>query len=97
MVVQITRSYALGRRPRQPLTPSSPAAYAGLSDLAVSRTGEPVKSYSGARPQLATPARPAGTYIGCAACGRLLRIFWPTRSIVCSCGARVIPPNKVAQ
>ena len=34
----------------------------------------------------------AGTYLGCAACGRLLRIQWATRSIVCSCGARVTPP-----
>ncbi len=34
----------------------------------------------------------AGTYLGCSACGRLLRIQWPTRSVVCSCGARVTPP-----
>lgn len=54
-----------------------------------------MKSSSGAAPpRLASPARPSGTYLGCPACGRLLRIFWPTRSIVCSCGSRVIPPGK---
>lgn len=37
------------------------------------------------------PAYAAGTYLGCTACGRLLRIHWPTRSVVCSCGARVAP------
>jgi hypothetical protein len=26
------------------------------------------------------------------ACGRMLKIGWATRSIVCSCGARIIPP-----
>jgi DNA-directed RNA polymerase subunit RPC12/RpoP len=31
----------------------------------------------------------AGTYIGCSACGRLLKIEWAVRSLVCSCGARV--------
>jgi DNA-directed RNA polymerase subunit RPC12/RpoP len=31
----------------------------------------------------------AGTYIACAACGRLLKIEWAVRSLVCSCGARV--------
>ena len=31
----------------------------------------------------------AGRYIGCPACGRLLRIEWAVRSLVCSCGARV--------
>jgi len=37
----------------------------------------------------------AGTYIGCSACGRLLKIEWAVRSLVCSCGARVNvgPPN----
>ena len=30
-----------------------------------------------------------GTYLRCSACGRLLKIEWATRSIVCSCGARV--------
>jgi hypothetical protein len=32
-----------------------------------------------------------GTYLRCGACGRLLKIEWATRSIVCSCGARVTP------
>lgn len=32
-----------------------------------------------------------GTYLRCSACGRLLKIEWATRSIVCSCGARVVP------
>jgi hypothetical protein len=36
------------------------------------------------------PHRP-GTYISCTVCGRLLRIVWATRSIVCSCGAKVTP------
>ncbi len=31
----------------------------------------------------------AGRYIGCPACGRLLKIEWAVRSLVCSCGARV--------
>jgi DNA-directed RNA polymerase subunit RPC12/RpoP len=31
----------------------------------------------------------AGTYIACSTCGRLLRIEWAVRSLVCSCGARV--------
>ena len=31
----------------------------------------------------------AGTYIGCESCGRLLKIEWAVRSLVCSCGARV--------
>ena len=31
----------------------------------------------------------AGRYIGCLACGRLLKIEWAVRSLVCSCGARV--------
>jgi hypothetical protein len=35
----------------------------------------------------------AGEYIGCGACGRLLKIHWPARSIVCSCGARITPPQ----
>jgi len=43
------------------------------------------------------PGRPAkiphrpGTYLGCSVCGRLLKIEWATRSIVCSCGARIDP------
>lgn len=54
-----------------------------------------VKSTFGAAPpRIAAAPRPAGTYLGCPACGRLLSIFWPTRSIVCSCGARVIPPAR---
>jgi hypothetical protein len=41
------------------------------------------------------PRRPArvtyaaGNYVGCTACGRLLKIEWAVRSLVCSCGARV--------
>ena len=37
-----------------------------------------------------------GRYIGCQACGRLLRIEWAVRSLVCSCGARipVVPDGK---
>jgi hypothetical protein len=31
----------------------------------------------------------AGTYIACDSCGRLLKIEWAVRSLVCSCGARV--------
>ena len=34
----------------------------------------------------------AGRYLGCMSCGRLLRIEWAVRSLVCSCGAR-IPVN----
>jgi DNA-directed RNA polymerase subunit RPC12/RpoP len=33
-----------------------------------------------------------GTYLRCGACGRLLKIEWATRSIVCACGERVTPP-----
>ncbi|MBI3932896.1 MAG: hypothetical protein HY317_05725 [Acidobacteria bacterium] len=35
-----------------------------------------------------SPYRP-GTYLRCAACGKLLKIEWATRSIVCACGARI--------
>jgi len=36
----------------------------------------------------------AGRYIGCQTCGRLLRIEWAVRSLVCSCGARIpVPPG----
>jgi hypothetical protein len=35
----------------------------------------------------------AGRYIGCQACGRLLRIEWAVRSLVCSCGARIPVPK----
>ena len=31
----------------------------------------------------------AGRYMGCQSCGRLLKIEWAVRSLVCSCGARV--------
>jgi hypothetical protein len=34
-----------------------------------------------------------GVYLRCAACGRMLKIGWATRSIVCSCGARIVPPT----
>lgn len=50
----------------------------------------------------ATPAKPArspyrpGTYVGCTACGRLLRIEWATRSIICSCGARITSASAPA-
>jgi DNA-directed RNA polymerase subunit RPC12/RpoP len=37
------------------------------------------------------PVRRPGTYLTCAACGRMLRIEWPTRSIICSCGQKVVP------
>lgn len=37
------------------------------------------------------PAYAAGTYLCCEACGKLLKIQWPTRSVVCACGARVNP------
>jgi hypothetical protein len=30
-----------------------------------------------------------GTYLRCSACGRLLKIEWATRSIVCACGAKI--------
>jgi hypothetical protein len=32
----------------------------------------------------------AGNYVGCTACGRLLKIEWAVRSLVCSCGAQVV-------
>jgi hypothetical protein len=41
------------------------------------------------------PRRPAhvtyaaGNYLGCTVCGRLLKIEWAVRSLVCSCGARI--------
>lgn len=44
-------------------------------------------------PRSAVPIRRPGTYLACTACGRLLKIEWATRSIVCSCGARVTPPK----
>jgi hypothetical protein len=30
-----------------------------------------------------------GSYVSCPSCGRLIKIEWATRSIVCSCGARI--------
>jgi hypothetical protein len=51
-----------------------------------------MKDPSTAAPATRGALRP-GTYIRCAACGRLLRIEWATRSIVCSCGARVAPTS----
>jgi DNA-directed RNA polymerase subunit RPC12/RpoP len=42
-------------------------------------------------------AKRPGTYVACQACGRLLRIEWRTRSIVCACGARVSPAEKPPQ
>jgi DNA-directed RNA polymerase subunit RPC12/RpoP len=39
----------------------------------------------------------AGRYIGCPTCGRLLKIEWAVRSLVCSCGARIpvtLPDGK---
>jgi hypothetical protein len=55
---------------------------------------------SGAPP--AKPARAArafgpGVYLRCMACGRMLKIGWATRSIVCSCGARITPPTVEKQ
>jgi len=44
--------------------------------------------------RVARPPRRPGTYTSCAACGRLLKIEWATRSIVCSCGARIPPPPR---
>jgi hypothetical protein len=44
--------------------------------------------------KVARPTYAPGTYLGCTACGRLLRIQWPTRSVVCSCGARVAPTSS---
>jgi len=31
----------------------------------------------------------AGRYLCCPSCGRMLKIEWAVRSLVCSCGARV--------
>jgi len=36
-----------------------------------------------------------GTYLRCDSCGKLLKIEWPTRGIVCSCGARI--PSRPAK
>lgn len=50
----------------------------------------------GVPPEPKRPAHRPGNYVCCTACGRLLRIEWATRSIVCACGARVrqSPPSK---
>jgi hypothetical protein len=41
----------------------------------------------------------AGTYIACSTCGRLLKIEWAVRSLICSCGAKVNtrPPEPNGQ
>ena len=46
-----------------------------------------------AKPSRAARAFGPGVYLRCLACGRMLKIGWATRSIVCSCGARIIPPT----
>jgi DNA-directed RNA polymerase subunit RPC12/RpoP len=40
------------------------------------------------------PARRPGTYLRCMVCGKLLNIEWAARSIVCSCGSRITPPQR---
>jgi len=47
------------------------------ADGAKPSRGRRVKSYG------------AGQYLGCPGCGRLLKIEWAVRSLVCSCGTRV--------
>jgi hypothetical protein len=42
-------------------------------------------------PRRTSAAFRPGTYLRCGACGRLLKIEWATRSIVCACGAKVLP------
>jgi hypothetical protein len=38
--------------------------------------------------------RQAGTYICCENCGKLLKIEWAVRSVLCSCGTRLpVPPG----
>ncbi len=44
-------------------------------------------------PRPARPSVPPGEYMCCSSCGRLLRIVWATRSIVCACGARLTPSH----
>jgi hypothetical protein len=51
---------------------------------------EPHMGASRAPRATSSPFKP-GTYLRCSACGRLLKIEWATRSIVCACGARVSP------
>jgi hypothetical protein len=41
------------------------------------------------QPKPSPVAHGAGSYICCESCGRLLRIEWAVRSLVCACGARV--------
>jgi len=48
--------------------------------------GDPTAPAAGPRPRATFGA---GNYIGCSACGRLIKIEWAVRSLVCSCGARV--------
>jgi len=38
---------------------------------------------------------PAGNYVQCQSCGKVLRVLCATRSMVCSCGAR-LPPQPSA-
>jgi hypothetical protein len=46
------------------------------------------------RGRLVTRYEP-GRYLGCPGCGRLLKIEWAVRSLVCSCGARVpVTPSE---
>ena len=45
-----------------------------------------------AKPPRPTRSFAPGVYLRCAACGRMLKIGWAARSIVCSCGARIAPP-----
>lgn len=40
-------------------------------------------------PKRVMPSPSAGTWLICSACGRMLKIEWPTRSILCSCGERL--------
>ena len=48
-------------------------------------------------PRLTHASYAPGTYLRCGSCGRLLKIEWATRSIVCSCGAKVVPPAAAAK
>jgi len=40
-------------------------------------------------PKRVVQSRSAGTWLICSACGRMLKIEWPTRSILCACGERL--------
>jgi hypothetical protein len=44
-----------------------------------------------AKPKPPRSSHRPGNYVPCGTCGRLLRIDWPVRSIVCACGARIDP------